>query len=51
MLVGVDVNLDAGPLRAEAGDGALGAPVVRTKVVAVNEEAVIYDGSVSFVIN
>lgn len=41
LLVGKDVNGDAGPLGAQAGDGALGAPVIRAEVVAVDEEAIV----------
>lgn len=47
LLVGKDVNRDAGPLGAEAGDGAFGAPVVRAEVVAVDEEAIVCPGKIA----
>lgn len=43
LLVGEDVDLDAGPRGGEDGDGALGAPVVGAEVLAVNEIAVVCD--------
>ncbi len=41
-LVSVDVDLDAGPGGAEAGDGAFFAPVEGTELVSVGEEAGVY---------
>ena len=46
ILVGEDVDLDAGEVAAERGDGALGAPVVGPVLGAVDQPGVVVAGAV-----
>jgi hypothetical protein len=42
VLIGIDIDLDTGPLGREHGDGAVGAPVVVSELATIHEPAVIW---------